>query len=92
MTWQKVNQLSPCQALDFLPFQGKVNLKDPDHTFCLLEDYGLDPNDIPEEPLYIYFGRFVSEHLQHYISFRQVFILFVFSVKVIVQNWFINWY
>lgn len=54
-------QALPPQALDFLPFQGKVNLKDPNHIFCLLEDYGLDPNDIPDEPFYMYFGRFVSE-------------------------------
>lgn len=48
------------QALDFLPFKGTVNLKDPEHIFCLLEDYGSDPNDIPEEPFHIYFGRWVS--------------------------------
>ncbi|XP_051577701.1 tRNA (guanine(10)-N2)-methyltransferase homolog isoform X4 [Myxocyprinus asiaticus] len=48
-------------ALDFLPFKGKVNLKDPDHIFCLLEDYGSDPNFIPEQPFHIYFGRWIAD-------------------------------
>lgn len=47
------------QAMDYLPFEGTVSLKSPQHIFCLLEDYGTDPNDIPEHPNYIYFGRWV---------------------------------
>lgn len=47
------------QALEYLPFEGTVSLKSPDHIFCLLEDYGTDPNNIPEHPDYIYFGRWV---------------------------------
>lgn len=47
------------QALEFLPFEGKVNLKKPQHIFSVLEDYGLDPNRIPENPHNIYFGRWV---------------------------------
>lgn len=48
------------QALEYLPFEGTVSLKNPQHVFCLLEDYGTDPNNIPENPDYIYFGRWVS--------------------------------
>lgn len=47
------------QALEYIPFEGTVSLKSPQHVFCLLEDYGTDPNDIPENPYYIYFGRWV---------------------------------
>lgn len=47
------------QALEYLPFKGTVSLKSPQHIFCLLEDYGTDPNDIPEHPYHIYFGRWV---------------------------------
>lgn len=43
----------------YLPFEGTVSLKSPEHVFCLLEDYGTDPNNIPEHPNYIYFGRWV---------------------------------
>lgn len=45
--------------MDYLPFEGNVSLKNPQHIFCLLEDYGTDPNNIPEHPNYIYFGRWV---------------------------------
>lgn len=48
------------QALEYLPFEGTVSLKTPQHVFCLLEDYGTDPNNIPEHPDYVYFGRWVS--------------------------------
>ncbi|XP_066104027.1 tRNA (guanine(10)-N2)-methyltransferase homolog isoform X2 [Saccopteryx bilineata] len=48
-------------ALEFLPFEGRVNLKEPQHVFSLLEDYGLDPNCIPENPHNIYFGRWIAD-------------------------------
>ncbi|XP_037699643.1 tRNA (guanine(10)-N2)-methyltransferase homolog isoform X3 [Choloepus didactylus] len=48
-------------ALEFLPFEGKVNLKKPQHIFSILEDYGLDPNCIPEHPNNIYFGRWIAD-------------------------------
>ncbi len=51
------------QALEYLPFEGTVSLKSPQHVFCLLEDYGTDPNNIPEHPDYIYFGRWVRRQL-----------------------------
>ncbi|XP_051577702.1 tRNA (guanine(10)-N2)-methyltransferase homolog isoform X5 [Myxocyprinus asiaticus] len=55
------DRIKKIDALDFLPFKGKVNLKDPDHIFCLLEDYGSDPNFIPEQPFHIYFGRWIAD-------------------------------
>lgn len=51
------------QAMEYLLFEGTVNLKSPQHIFCLLEDYGTDPNNIPEHPNYIYFGRWVRYRL-----------------------------
>ncbi|KAK9960839.1 hypothetical protein ABG768_008673 [Culter alburnus] len=55
------DRIKKIDALDFLPFEGKVSLKDPEHIFCLLEDYGSDPNDIPEEPFHVYFGRWIAD-------------------------------
>uniref|UniRef100_A0A8C2C2E3 tRNA (guanine(10)-N(2))-methyltransferase n=1 Tax=Cyprinus carpio TaxID=7962 RepID=A0A8C2C2E3_CYPCA len=55
------DRIKKIDALDFLPFKGTVNLKDPEHIFCLLEDYGSNPNDIPEEPFHIYFGRWIAD-------------------------------
>ncbi|XP_051146506.1 uncharacterized protein LOC127262048 [Andrographis paniculata] len=50
------------QKLTFIPFKGRVNLKNPDHKFCLMDndDYG-DNNGLP--PIVkrrIFFGREVG--------------------------------
>ncbi|XP_060069116.1 tRNA (guanine(10)-N2)-methyltransferase homolog [Ylistrum balloti] len=42
---------------DVLDFQGEVNLKNPDGTFYLLEDYGPYGSQPPDHPHHIYFGR-----------------------------------
>ncbi|XP_078665562.1 tRNA (guanine(10)-N(2))-methyltransferase TRMT11-like [Branchiostoma floridae x Branchiostoma belcheri] len=48
-------------ALDFLPFQGRVDLKNAEHTFYILEDYGDDPTKTPEEPYRTFFGRWIGD-------------------------------
>lgn len=55
--------------MDYLPFEGTVSLKNPQHTFCMLEDYGSDPNNIPEDPDYIYFGRWVRR-MRRFVNIR----------------------
>ena len=48
------------QRLSFLPFQGRVNLKNPDNTFCVMEDYGTDHNNTGDEPERVFFCSLVS--------------------------------
>uniref|UniRef100_A0A3Q4H9Q4 tRNA (guanine(10)-N(2))-methyltransferase TRMT11 n=1 Tax=Neolamprologus brichardi TaxID=32507 RepID=A0A3Q4H9Q4_NEOBR len=55
------DRIKRIDALEYLPFEGTVSLKNPQHIFCLLEDYGTDPNNIPEDPNYIYFGRWIAD-------------------------------
>ncbi|KAG7270741.1 hypothetical protein CRUP_010574 [Coryphaenoides rupestris] len=55
------DRIERIDAMEYLAFDGRVNLTSPQHTFCLLEDYGTDPNNIPDEPLYIYFGRWIAD-------------------------------
>ncbi|XP_056448390.1 tRNA (guanine(10)-N2)-methyltransferase homolog [Gadus chalcogrammus] len=55
------DRIERIDALYYLSFDGTVNLKTPQHTFCLLEDYGTDPNNIPDQPLYVYFGRWIAD-------------------------------
>lgn len=55
-------------ALEFLSFEGKVNLKKPQHIFSILEDYGLDPDHIPENPHNIYFGRWIADEHRELIE------------------------
>ncbi|KAK5619121.1 tRNA methyltransferase 11 [Crenichthys baileyi] len=54
-------RIKKIDAMDYLPFEGTVSLKDPQHIFCLLEDYGMDPNIVPEQPNYIYFCRWIAD-------------------------------
>ncbi|XP_025064788.1 tRNA (guanine(10)-N2)-methyltransferase homolog isoform X2 [Alligator sinensis] len=60
-TLTQVEKIRKIDALEFLPFGGKVNLKKPEHVFWILEDYGMDPNNIPEDPLHLYFGRWIAD-------------------------------
>ncbi|XP_014348366.1 tRNA (guanine(10)-N2)-methyltransferase homolog isoform X2 [Latimeria chalumnae] len=60
-TLKHQERIARIDALEFLPFQGKVNLKSPEHVFWLLEDYGNDPNSVPEEPYSVYFGRWIAD-------------------------------
>ncbi|CAJ1061533.1 tRNA (guanine(10)-N2)-methyltransferase homolog [Xyrichtys novacula] len=59
-------------ALEYLPFEGTVSLKTPEHIFVLLEDYGTDPNNIPEHPNYIYFGRWLADGQRELIRSHSV--------------------
>lgn len=43
--------------LEFLSFEGPIKLKDPDHSFLLMEYYGTDRNNAPELPYRLFFGR-----------------------------------
>lgn len=43
-----------------MPFEGCVNLKNPDIQVMYLEYYGLDQNKIPQMPYDVFICRFVS--------------------------------
>lgn len=58
----------PPQKLSFLPFEGKVDIKNCQHMFHILEDYGDDCNTAPLEPMRIFFGRLIGHGQRHLIS------------------------
>ncbi|CAB1334169.1 unnamed protein product [Coregonus sp. 'balchen'] len=66
------DRIKKIDAMEYLSFEGRVNLKNPKHIFCLLEDYGTDPNNIPDEPLYIYFGRWIADGQRELIRSHSV--------------------
>ncbi|XP_056901187.1 tRNA (guanine(10)-N2)-methyltransferase homolog isoform X1 [Takifugu flavidus] len=66
------DRIKRIDALEYLPFEGTVSLKNPQHVFCLLEDYGSDPNNIPEHPDYIYFGRWIADGQRELIRSHSV--------------------
>lgn len=71
-TLEFTDRIKKIDALDYLPFEGTVSLKSPQHVFCLLEDYGTDPNDIPDHPYYIYFGRWIGDGQRELIRSHSV--------------------
>ncbi|AWO96954.1 putative tRNA (guanine(10)-N2)-methyltransferase -like isoform 2 [Scophthalmus maximus] len=71
-TLEFTDRIKRIDALEYLPFEGTVSLKSPQHIFCLLEDYGTEPNNIPEHPLYIYFGRWIADGQRELIRSHSV--------------------
>ncbi|CAG12892.1 unnamed protein product, partial [Tetraodon nigroviridis] len=71
-TLEFAERIKRIDALEYLPFEGTVSLKNPQHVFCLLEDYGTDPNNIPEHPEYIYFGRWIADGQRELIRSHSV--------------------
>ncbi|XP_076279499.1 tRNA (guanine(10)-N(2))-methyltransferase TRMT11 isoform X2 [Lasioglossum baleicum] len=54
---EKVNKI---ESFSYLPFEGPVKLNNPDTTLCYIEFYGLNPNNIPDEPYELFFGRWIT--------------------------------
>ncbi|XP_014214410.1 tRNA (guanine(10)-N2)-methyltransferase homolog [Copidosoma floridanum] len=57
----QTEKVEKVEAFSYLPWTGKVNLKNPDTTLFYIEYYGLQPNAIPEEPLDLFFGRLIAD-------------------------------
>ena len=47
------------ESMNYLPLNGKIDLKAPDNNFIYFEFWGLDPMNVPLEPEEIIFGRWV---------------------------------
>ncbi|XP_050536112.1 tRNA (guanine(10)-N2)-methyltransferase homolog [Daktulosphaira vitifoliae] len=62
------------ESFSYLPFQGAVDLKNPEVIFQYIEYYGLDPNVVLKQPLRTFFGRVVAESgrtLIHKLSLKK---------------------
>ncbi|XP_048727782.2 tRNA (guanine(10)-N2)-methyltransferase homolog [Ostrea edulis] len=44
-----------------LPFEGKIDLKNPDEIYYLLEDYGKQSKNATADPEHVYFGRWITD-------------------------------
>nr|XP_033792994.1 tRNA (guanine(10)-N2)-methyltransferase homolog isoform X3 [Geotrypetes seraphini] len=67
-TLSQKEKIERIDALEYLPFHGKVNLKEAQHVFYILEYYGMDPKNIPEKPLNVYFGRWIADGQRELIN------------------------
>lgn len=54
---EKVDRI---ETFGYLPIKGDVNLKNPEVNWWYIEYYGLDNMNVPEEPMDIVFGKWVS--------------------------------
>ncbi|XP_038220999.1 tRNA (guanine(10)-N2)-methyltransferase homolog [Zerene cesonia] len=55
---EKVDKI---EHFSYLPLEGPVKLKNPDITLSYIEFYGVDPNNVPEQPCDLFFGRWVAD-------------------------------
>lgn len=56
---QQKQKIEKIETLSYLPFNGEVALKNFDFEYYYIEFYGLDPNNVPDEPDHILFGKWV---------------------------------
>lgn len=64
----KQEKMDLMEKLDFLGWEGPINLTNPEHTFYYVEYYGIDPNYRPEKPYQVYFGRYLSSGMRSMID------------------------
>lgn len=62
---EKVDKI---EAMDYLPIEGAVNLKNPQVEWWYLEFWGLDPTSVPAAPEDILFGRMLFQGQRHLIK------------------------
>ncbi|XP_071451076.1 tRNA (guanine(10)-N(2))-methyltransferase homolog [Hetaerina americana] len=60
-TISQKEKVEKIEEFNYLPIEGPVNLSNPDVVLHLIEYYGLEPNNIPEKPYDLFFGRWVCD-------------------------------
>ncbi|KAI8421215.1 hypothetical protein MSG28_008278 [Choristoneura fumiferana] len=60
------------EKFEYLAFEGPVKLKNPDTMLSYIEFYGLDPNNVPEQPEDLFFGRWVADGQRDLIQFHSL--------------------
>lgn len=68
---QHKEKVDKIETLSYLPFQGDVNLKKPDFECYYIEFYGLDPNNVPQQPDQILFGKWVRRSISRKFQFQK---------------------
>ena len=57
------DKLERIESFDYMTtcVKGPVKLKEPDVIFVTFEFYGFDHNNLPDEPLHLFFGQMVAD-------------------------------
>lgn len=67
-TLKNCEKLKKIESLSYLPFEGKVDLKNASTCLHFLEYYGLHPNEIPDTPYKLFLGRWVVDGQRELIN------------------------
>ncbi|XP_055549847.1 tRNA (guanine(10)-N2)-methyltransferase homolog [Wyeomyia smithii] len=59
--FSQAEKVAKMETMHYLPAEGPVKLNAPDVHYWYLEFWGLDPMDVPEQPLDIMFGKWVAD-------------------------------
>ncbi|KAF2361743.1 S-adenosyl-L-methionine-dependent methyltransferase [Trinorchestia longiramus] len=62
------DKLTKIESLNYLPFDGPVNLSNPDTKLNMIEYYGLTNVDVPKLPYRVFLGRLVGEGCRELIA------------------------
>ena len=61
--FSQAEKVAKIETFDYLPLQAEVNLKNPFVEWGYIEFWGLDPNQVPEQPDELLFGRLVCDYI-----------------------------
>ncbi|KAI5630926.1 putative RNA methylase family UPF0020 domain-containing protein [Phthorimaea operculella] len=71
-------KVAKIENFEYLPLDGPVKLNNPDVKLSYLEFYGSDPNNVPEQPYDLFFGKMIADGqrdlIQHYSLKKRQFI------------------
>ncbi|KAA0202476.1 hypothetical protein HAZT_HAZT005383 [Hyalella azteca] len=62
------DKLAKIESLSYLPFDGPVNLTNPDTRLDLIEYYGLSNVDVPDQPYRVFLGRLLGRGCRELIA------------------------
>lgn len=59
--YQQLEKVAKIEEFDYLPITGSVDLKNPDSDWWYIEYYGLNPKDVPDDPVCTLFGKWIAD-------------------------------
>lgn len=59
--FKQSEKIEKIEEMDYLPLNGRIDLKNPENNFIYFEFWGLDPKNVPEVPEEIVFGHWIAD-------------------------------
>ncbi|KAG8036313.1 hypothetical protein G9C98_003636 [Cotesia typhae] len=61
-------KVAKIETLNYLPFEGPVDLSNPDNSFYYIEYYGINSNNKSENPEKLFFGKWIADGQRNLIQ------------------------